>query len=357
MTRNHGPGAPLILGLFGMLLGSACAPPPASLSPEPRGISVGAATNAASFLPPELPGGSIAQGSLFTLFGSDMGPALGVSTPAFPLPTSLAGVTIEVSGAGGTVNAIPVFVRSDQINAIMPSNSSLGPVTITVVFNGERSAPFAATIVPSAIGIFTQNGSGSGPGSITNFVSQTNQPLNGPEISAAPDDFVTFWVTGVGGVNAPDNMPPVDVGAVGTLRPVMVVVGGRPISNVAYAGRSSQFPGLDQVVVELDDDLVEGCSVPVVLEADGVASNTVSMAIRQNRGQCSDPANPLLAYAGQAGRFGLVTLLRGAITFDDQLLASSLSLQSADDVGKDPLRNLLAASSGIARAALVSCPL
>ena len=51
-----------------------------------------ATVNAASYAPPGLPNSSIAQGSIFTIFGLNMGPS---SSPplSYPLQTSLGGVS------------------------------------------------------------------------------------------------------------------------------------------------------------------------------------------------------------------------------------------------------------------------
>src|SRR5258706_2204967 len=73
----------------------------------PRGI-----VNAASLIAPGLPSGAIARGSLFSLFGQRVGPAAGVSAAAFPLQTSLAGVSIKVTQGTTSVDAIPVFVNA-----------------------------------------------------------------------------------------------------------------------------------------------------------------------------------------------------------------------------------------------------
>ena len=48
--------------------------------------------NGASYLPPSLPSGAIAQGSIFALFGSALGPAAGVQALTYPLLTVLGGV-------------------------------------------------------------------------------------------------------------------------------------------------------------------------------------------------------------------------------------------------------------------------
>src|SRR5579884_3902890 len=84
------------------------------------------AVNAASYMPQGLPGGGIAQGSIFAVFGSGLGPATGVQQTSFPLGRSLGGATLTVTQGSTTVDAIPVYVGSGQINAIMPSNAPLG---------------------------------------------------------------------------------------------------------------------------------------------------------------------------------------------------------------------------------------
>ena len=86
-------------------------------------IAPGGILNAASLMAPGLPGGAIARGSLFSLFGQRVGPAAGVAATAFPLQTALAGVSVKVTQGANSVDAIPVFVNANQINAIMPSNA------------------------------------------------------------------------------------------------------------------------------------------------------------------------------------------------------------------------------------------
>src|SRR5665213_150399 len=76
--------------------------------------------NAASFMPAGVPAGAIAQGSIFSLFGANLGPATAATANSFPLGISLAGVTISVTQGTTTVSAIPLYVSPSQINAIMP---------------------------------------------------------------------------------------------------------------------------------------------------------------------------------------------------------------------------------------------
>src|SRR5260370_29500489 len=77
----------------------------------PKGI-----VNAASFMAPSLGGGSIARGSIFTLFGVRMGPD---SSPAlaFPLATTLGGVSVKVIPISGSpVDAYPIVFGPTHTN-------------------------------------------------------------------------------------------------------------------------------------------------------------------------------------------------------------------------------------------------
>jgi len=134
--------------------------------------------NAASFMPNRLPGGAIAQGSIFSLFGAHLGPTSPVQVSAFPLGTSLANVSISVTQATVTTSAIPLYVSASQINAIMPSNTPTGAVSVRVTYNGQKSNPMTAVVAQSAPGVFSARGTGFGPGIFFNFVSQIGLQLH-----------------------------------------------------------------------------------------------------------------------------------------------------------------------------------
>ena len=93
--------------------------------------------NAASFMAPGLPAGAIARGSIFSIFGGHLGPA---SSPplAFPLSTTLGGVSITVTQGTTAVNAIPLYVSAGQINCLVPYATQGSTATI-VVQNGSAA--------------------------------------------------------------------------------------------------------------------------------------------------------------------------------------------------------------------------
>ncbi|MEO8126104.1 MAG: hypothetical protein ABI822_03375, partial [Bryobacteraceae bacterium] len=158
----------------------------------PKGIVNAAAT----LTPPGLPSGSIARGSLFTVYGSRMGPATGVSASTYPLLSALSDVSMKITQGSVSVDAIPVYVRADQINAIMPSNAPLGTASMVITYNRISGPPSPVQIVNSSVGIFSTAG-GMGPGVFLNFVSQDNQPVNSPLVSAKRSQVITLYATGL----------------------------------------------------------------------------------------------------------------------------------------------------------------
>ncbi|HYL73572.1 MAG TPA: hypothetical protein VEU96_05175 [Bryobacteraceae bacterium] len=268
--------------------------------------------NAASFMPGGLPAGSIARGSLFSIFGRVLGPS---SSPAlaFPLSTTLGNVSISVTQGATTVAAIPVFVSPGQINAIMPSNAPLGQVTMRVVNGNFKTPPISVRVVTDSFGIFSVNPGGLGPGVMQNFVSASSTPVNTPTVAAQPGQTIILYGTGLGaGLNA-DNVAP-QAGNLATKTEVFV---GGQIAATQYTGRSPCCAGLDQIVFQVPQNAPLGCWVPVQIRTSGTTvSNTVTMAISSDGSPCTDSANALTTpfLAGQ--KIGLVALLRTDVNED-----------------------------------------
>ena len=260
--------------------------------------------NAASFTPATIPGGAIAQGSIFSIFGAYLGPSTPVQATSFPLATSLGNVSITVTQASTTVNAIPLYVSASQINAIMPSSAPVGAVSVRIIYHNARGNPMPAMVSPTAFGIFTANGTGLGPGILQNFVSQTNQPINSPSIAAQPGQAITLWGTGLGPVAA-DNVAPTP----GNLPTQVEVFVGGVAASVLYSGRTPCCAGVDQVVFDVPANAPQGCWVPVNIRTAGTTvSNFVTMAITPKGSSClAGPQPPFVT----AGRYGAFVSLRG----------------------------------------------
>src|SRR5437763_471024 len=75
-----------------------------------------------------LPGYGIAQGSLFAVLTSNLSISTFYET-SFPLPTTagILGYTVAITSGGVTTDAILVAIGPHEIDAILPSNTPLGP--------------------------------------------------------------------------------------------------------------------------------------------------------------------------------------------------------------------------------------
>lgn len=300
MKKTH------LLLLASTLLFSA----PAFAQPAIAGLGV---RNGASYALPGLPSSSIAQGSIFVIFGQRLGPEQKVDVDRFPLPTAngLAGTSIQVTVAGTSVDAIMLYTLSTQVSAVLPSNTPIGTGTVTVTYNGQRSAPAPITVTRSSVGLFAFNMAGSGPAILQNYNSQTDAPFNNATTSARPGQVVILWGTGVGPVTGDEaaGALPGDI----TGSDLRVFVGGREAA-VQYRGRSGCCVGVDQINFVVPSG-IEGCSVPVYVQAGGVVSNFVSMSIAASGTTCSDPngystADLLTASANGAWRPGVLGVQR-----------------------------------------------
>ncbi len=278
-----------------------------------------AVLNSASFTPPGVAGGAIAQGSVFTIFGRDIGPPQWEQVSSFPLRPEFHGVSIQIVQGATVVDAIPIFVFATQVNAIMPSDAPLGAVTLRLTFNGEVSNPVPVTVVAHSVGIFTATGLGFGPAAAQNFISQTEQPINAPAKPARPGQVMTLWATGLGPIEGADGAPP----PVGNLPfEVEITIGDRPVARLDYSGRTPCCAGIDQFVFRIPEDAPEGCYVPVRVRVQGEAvSNTATIAIQKDGEPCSEPDNPLMAAALGGGKVGAVALMRTIFDMNLDVLA------------------------------------
>jgi len=279
--------------------------------------------NAGSYMPSGLPSGSIARGSVFTIFGRGLGPASSPSL-SFPLGTSLAGVAIQVIQGSSSVNAIPVYVSGSQINAIMPSNTALGVNSVRVVYNNQTSNPVPVNIVNSSFGIYTATGTGIGPGIFQNYISGQT-PLNTNTLAAKPGQLAILWGTGLGPAPFPDNAAP----TVMTLPTKTEVFVGGISAQVAYSGRSGCCAGSDEIQFTVPANAPTGCWVPVYVRTGGtIVSNVTTMAIDPSGARCAEPANAFAPPLMNGGNLGVILAMRHSVNED---LGTSSPVEAVSD--------------------------
>ena len=297
------------------------------LSAQPY-INARGVINAASFAAPGLPGGAVAQGSVFTILGSGLGPAKPLQATSLPLGITLGGVSVRVFQGTRVVSALPVYVSSSQINAIMPSNAPLGRVSVHISSGGVVSNPVPIMVVSSSFGIFTwnaldvsdpnssaifkANSFGSGPAFAVNENSMSGATQNSTAQPATPEQEVTLWGTGLGPNIWSDSILPYQFDLP---VPVEVFVGGVPAT--VTASRRSRHPGVDIITFVVPDGVPLGCYVPVQVRTAAVTvSNAVTISISADGGACSDSFNPLESYILNGGAIGEVFTVRTSTRID-----------------------------------------
>jgi uncharacterized protein (TIGR03437 family) len=293
--------------------------------------------NSASFLSQGLPGSGIAQGSIFTIFGTGVGPNTPVQLGPLPLQTSLGGTSVSVTVGGQTVKAYILFAVSYQVNALLPSSTPTGSGTVTVTYNNRTSQPEPVQIVSASFGTYTFNSNGFGQAIATDLNYQINSIIK----TFHPGDWVILWGTGLGAINGDDsNKPPV-----GNLGSPTVHVGTASLTPY-YAGRSADFPGLDQVAFQIPSG-IQGCYVPVAVETNGVVSDAPTIAVSTSGQTCSDSLlgqdmiNKLAA--GGTVDFGFVQLF--AIILKNQTLPTGIA---APDFGQATFSEFTPQTAGLA---------
>src|SRR5579872_1850594 len=83
-------------------------------------IATGGVLNNYSYMQQGLPSYGIAQGSIFSIFGTNLA-ASASSLQSVPLGTTLNNVSVKVTVGGTTTNAILYYVSPTLIDAILPS--------------------------------------------------------------------------------------------------------------------------------------------------------------------------------------------------------------------------------------------
>jgi uncharacterized protein (TIGR03437 family) len=233
------------------------------------------AVSAASYV------GLVSPGSIATVFGKNFAPAIASAT-LLPLPTVLQNTSVRVLDQLGVEHlAGLIYVSPSQINFLIPPDTAEGSAIINVD-NGKLPAGTRSTIVQViAPAFFTLDGTGLGapaatavrvqadgtqtPVVLVQCTSQSCSPVP-IDLSVTGTVYLSLYGTGFDAASAPG---------------VGCSAGSVPI-RALFAGRQGQYPGLDQLNLQLPKTLPSGplaltCSFDVTNQtgATEVGSTTV----------------------------------------------------------------------------------
>jgi uncharacterized protein (TIGR03437 family) len=230
-------------------------------------ITTGGAVSSANFTAPVVPG------SISAIFGN-FPLASPISVNAFPIPTSLGGLSFQF----GSASPVPLFYANlGQVNGQVPWElAGQTQTSLTATINGQTSVQ-AVSLATYAPGIFTVNSEGTGQGSIQDasyrLISSTNPTTAGAVIQ--------IYCTGLGPVtNQPATGMPASVNTLAYTTTMPTVTIGGVSSTVQFAGLTPGEVGLYQVNAQVPQGTPKGSSVPVTISIGGVVSHTVTIAVQ-----------------------------------------------------------------------------
>lgn len=241
------------------------------------GINTAASVSAASYKGPEL-----APDSIAAAFGQNLATST-QSVSTIPLPTSLAGTTVEVTDNTGMKRLAPLFfVSSGQVNYLIPSGVAAGATNVTIRSSAGAVSSGMIQVVTVMPGLFSANSDGQGVPAAQAFRirisgAESYEPV--AEYNAAQQRFIPLPI------NLGPETDQVFLVLYGTgirfrssLSAVTVNIGGVN-SEVLFAGASPEFIGVDQVNSRLPRSLIGRGEVNVILTVDGRMANAVKVAI------------------------------------------------------------------------------
>lgn len=261
--------------------------------------------NAASNISQGLPNAGIAQGAVFVVYGSNLGPSAIAIAPAAFQSTTLSNTSVAVTVNGTTVNALLYYTSVGQVAALLPSNTPVGTGTITVNYNGQAGTPAPITVVANNAGIFTAGANGQGPAIVTYADYSLVSPVKasncgGPNTTcgaANPGDTLILWATGLGPVSGSDASGAGLGQNMGSL-PLTLWLGGVQVP-VVYQGRSGCCIGEDQIVFTVPASVPTGCAVPLQIQIGNQVGNVTVMPVAAGSRTCTG-TNATVASVGAA---------------------------------------------------------
>jgi uncharacterized protein (TIGR03437 family) len=289
---------------------------PAAAFTQPPIVQASGVLNAASLLSTTAQG--ISPGMLLTIKGQLLAASAAVGTyENGALPVRLAGTQVTINGIAAPL----LYVSQTQINLQVPLALQTGKdAEILVSTAAGSSSPVTVPAVARAFGVFTQDASGCGAGSVLNVHADGTLSVNSTENSFDPlhDAAMALFMNGLGRFadlqdgapwqyNAGDNV------ASGGSSPVITPFYGTPGNQtnqalgVLYAGPAPGTVGVDQLNIAplQPSQLFESCHVPLYVASDsGVFSQVVTVSVQDGGGSCARPT---------ATSLGLVTWQKNSV--------------------------------------------
>lgn len=225
--------------------------------------------------------GGLAAASIASAFGSGLASATASATN-LPLPTVLAGTSINVVDSVGVSRPAPLFyVSPTQINYEIPEGTATNAASISIT-RVAGATTVQQSIVAVAPGIFSAGGLAAAqvftynPGSSTPVVTSTLQVNAQGQLAPAPIEVgsgvtqVYLILYGTGIRNHQNPVTATLSNEVGALSPL----------TASYAGPQGVYAGEDQINILLPQSLQGFGLATMTLTADGQNTNPIQIQIQ-----------------------------------------------------------------------------
>jgi uncharacterized protein (TIGR03437 family) len=235
--------------------------------------------NAASLYPID----QVTPGEIVTIRGS----SFGSSEPATLQFDAAGRAEVLLADTAVFFDDVPaplIYVSRNELSTVVPYSVQvpapgwLGWTRVTIQYRGVMSAPVRKPVGGVALGVFTQDRSGSGAGAILNQDLTPNTPMR----PARRGEVISIYATGEGrtdpsgvdGVIARQPLPK-------PVLPVTATIGGLS-AEVLYAGAApAGIAGMFQVNARIPTNVKAGERIPLYLTVGGFSSQVVEVAIAQ----------------------------------------------------------------------------
>lgn len=244
----------------------------------------------------------VAPDSIAAAFGNQLAPRADSAT-GFPLPTTLAGTTVDVNG----LRASLFFVSPGQINFLLPAATTLGTANVVVRSNGAIVGSGSVAVQAVAPGIFTANSNGLGVPAALIYRGSSAPALpfeclagRTPSCTPKPIDLcgmsgqvaLVLFPTGIR--RAPDPN-----GDRNLKESVRVVIGGKEVVP-DYAGAHPTLAGLDQINLMLPAELANLGFISLTVATPGnISSNAVDLDFTSTGSIRVNSVSPTNVVAGE----------------------------------------------------------
>jgi uncharacterized protein (TIGR03437 family) len=219
------------------------------------------------------PSGSVAPGSLISIYGQNLAPSLQVG-PTNPLAQSVNNVTVTVNNA-----VLPlVFVSPTQVSAQVPWELQPGAYTLVVHQVGQPDVPGNFTVVRDAPGVFTQANPQNLPlilalrsdGSVLSFSNPAQQ-----------GEQITIYATGLGPYTQPavDGFPAAAGATDSVVDPVTINTDTAQLQP-DFAGAAPGIVGVQVVQLTITSDFPPASNVNLTINVNGISSAQVVLPIQ-----------------------------------------------------------------------------